>query len=235
MEKEAVIALIKEHYSGSSQPLLLSEFGKILREQGLWPSQGPKRKLADYLRTLSPEVEVSQDDDTPAFKFVILPEFNDAVQESLIFREELAYLKRLPKSLVLAFGVFVPSGSSVYVQTVPPFRYRVARTEPPYECVRIGEQFRLVGLDLEDLDLLPSAQVIALSDKIDEWLEETGIPPETFAIFQPTAKKAHPAPRAQSVPAGASMLERLRAAQPDGIADQMVIPLDIALHLSKQS
>ncbi|WP_454011471.1 hypothetical protein [Aquamicrobium terrae] len=236
---EEIKRRVISHYQTSNVPLLLSNFGKILRVEGIWPIEGEKRSLLELIESNRPEIGVIRDPKAKAFAIVV-SQGNEAIAESAIaMRGDITFLENLPRPVILAFVVDKPDGKSIYLQTKPPFRYLVA-DQCPEGSVIIDDEFRKPGSFVDRPRDLSDEDISALADGIRKWATKHEL---TLDIFYekdnrkadggaPTARIPSPSGRT-SFYRNTTALERLLAAQPDDIAARMVVPADIALTLSK--
>ncbi|MBY5610431.1 hypothetical protein HFO32_21135 [Rhizobium leguminosarum] len=233
MTKAEIISKAKSHYSNSSEPLLLSDFGKLLRNEKLWPVEG-KKKLAEYLEEMKPDIDVVRDGSAPSYAVVVLEDNRDIAEQAIKIRQDRSFLRSLPKSVLIAFVANEVPGARIYLQTKPPFRYQHSTLPPSDDYIEVPSGKRISGLHADEVLEWRVEAVRDLAAKVRTWLEDNGVViefvsrarPDTYITPEPTARKVIPT-------AGISMLERLYSAQPLGVAEKMVIPVDIALLLSK--
>lgn len=238
MIDEKVIGLAQAHYKNSSEPLLLAEFGKMLRQASLWP-QERKQKLFDYVCSLQPSVNVVRDPESPAYAVVVVDGKQHIAAEAIRLREERAYLESFPLSFLVAFAANVVGKQKVYLQISEPHRYVRSSESPGDDYLEVQEDLRHPGLNVKDIILLPQEKILTLAASVRAWLANNELSDALFKTHLNTPKKVpliEPRPPKTALSPefkAGSALHRLYAAQPPDIADKMVIPLDIANYLSR--
>lgn len=90
LEKE-IVERVKEHYATSKEPLLLSDFGKTLRFENVWPSEGEKRGLREVIEELKSDVRVVRDPKAPAYAIVVDKEHEDIANEAIKARADTVF------------------------------------------------------------------------------------------------------------------------------------------------
>ena len=226
MTPEELRNRIAHHYENSDRPLLLSDFGKGLREAGLWPIEGETRSLAELIPILAPDVVVERDRAATAYVVVAPPGRRDIALAAIAQRRDLALLKRLPRAVLLAFCANTPG--PVHLRIQPPYRYLTDSAEADENHILVDEEFRLPGIFIDEAKNLPPSQVKQLSERIRAWAERHQVDLEKF--MQPSS--AATASNFNEKPA-ANALERLYQAQAQGLRERLTVPLDIALVLSR--
>ena len=218
--------IVAAHYERDSSPLLLSDLGDTLRKRNLWPSVDADRKTLRQAieEARDPNLLIVRDRNAPAYVAVTTEAAKKVVEQFIDRRAQTASaipdLDALPRAVLLAFCVRPESGKTVFLRTVPPFKYEVAERidEDSHHFFPVDERYRRPGLKLTDLSELSASDRLDLQTKIAAWSRDNGINLEDFYSF----RKKH-----------ANALERLLAAQPREVASKIMIPGDIALILSR--
>jgi hypothetical protein len=237
MIESKIIERIRTHYENSSEPLLLSQFGKSLRVEGLWPVESETRSLREVIESQRPEVDVIRDPTALAFAVVVTKGKESIAHEIIKARHDNALLINLPRSVILAFVARKPDGLNMFLQTKNPFKYLISVSPDGEDYVLVDEEFRIRTVYFEKLSELPKEQADQLSDNIRKWAARHSISLDTF-YSKDVRTERPPSNRfvgqASHQPINTrSALERLRAAQPPDIRDRIVVPIDIALKLSQ--
>lgn len=227
---KAVLKLAETHYAASKDPLFLSTVGQTLRAQALWPIEGEKRTLKEWLQTLQPAIEVIQDPLSPARVAIATPASAEVVAATIDDRRHSDLLGRLARPVLLAFCVRADAGALVYLSKQPPFRYTLVEPTDPNAYHVIEPEYRVPGLQVRAVARMDGSDVAKLAAGISSWAEAHGIDLRTL-------EKAprEPVQDALRAPTGEAntALSRLYAAQNPGLVNQLVVPLDIALLLSR--
>jgi hypothetical protein len=226
--REAVL----KHYSSSDSVLLLAALGNTLRERGVWPPSDDGRSLIQIIDEMTPAIKTIRDKDTPAYIAVVPAGKEHLVNEAIARRRKVRFLTELPQSVLLAFCLKVPDGARVYVQTSPPFRYHVGEPSTLDGFEAVEASYRLPGLYVGDLSALTEADAEVLSENIAAWQSQHNIliAKHRGREKTPVASTVADVPRPKK---GENALERLYAAQPEGLAERIVMPFDIAVYLSR--
>ncbi|MDO8410659.1 MAG: hypothetical protein Q7S93_11440 [Phenylobacterium sp.] len=213
---------VARHYKEPSDAMLLSALGKELVSAGLWPIEGERRPLAKVVEEVAPELIIRADPQVKAF-VVIAPEGReDIVEAAFAKRRDDQLVKRLPRPILLAFCA--DTEKPVSVRTSPPYRYLVGHHDEN-GAVLVEPEFRLPGTYIDDGRNLPPE----LLGKIKAWAEAHKL--DLTALTNPSPP---PTTKPQdNKPIGDNALERLHDAQPEDVRGRLVVPLDIALALSR--
>ena len=206
--------------------MLLSSLGFRLRKDNLWqPDRVNGRTLRQFIEGANdPDLVIVRDPNSPAFVAVAPAAYKQTVEMWIDRRSQTTAtvpdLEALPRSVLLAFCVKHDAGKSVFLNKHPPFKYEIGSREEVdlNQCVEIDERYRRPGLNISGE--LSASDRLDLQTKIATWSKDTNLPIETF--YMHAGKKQRNA------------LERLVEAQPQGVAEKMMIPGDIALLLSRQ-
>ena len=230
-----IVERVRAHYEKSSQPLLLSNFGKALRVEGIWPIEGEDRNLSSVIESISPRVKIFRDPQASAY-VVIVPDGKEDIAESAIrMRKDRFFLLGLPRSVVVAFLKKTIGKDKIFVRTKAPFRYVVAETVDDPEFVPVEEKYKIDDVYMESVGDLDELVLRRLAENIKAWADEKSVPLEAFYQRDrpPEGSSFEKEPATEPLPIGLTALERLQAAQSSDVAGKMVIPLDIALLLSR--
>ena len=228
--RASVLDLVKRHYGKSSEPLFLSSVGQALRGQKLWPIDGEKRSLKDWLGSLAPAVKVIADETSPARVAIVSAEKADIVEEKLLARRDMHLIGALARAVLLAFCVRGNDDHPVFLTRRPPFRYTLVTPDNRDDYLAIPPQFRLPGLLLQPVAKMPTADVASLGANIRGWAEAEGVALDHF-----TKERADQSTTAiEDVAVGTmSALDRLLQAQRPDVRNLLVVPADIAVLLSR--
>jgi hypothetical protein len=227
--------LVKEHvaahYAGSEVPLLLSELGKELRAEGRWPTN-ETRSLAEIVEGLGPDITIVRDPETPAYVIVVPADKKHLAEQAIEQRHSQRFLANLARPVLLAFCVKTEASQAVHLRTTTPFRYHVGEPpdEPGFVCVE--PEFRSLGIFVRELQSLSPGDSKRLAENITRWARSHDIAVQSLFHGTKVQSKSDNSrvPLPQKVE---NALARLYAAQPPGLASRMVVPLDIALYLSR--
>ena len=197
MNSEDLLGRVRRHYQATEKPLLLSDFGKELRNAGLWPVQGEKRSLAEALVEVAPELVATADPDSKAY--VVVTEKADADRAARAFtaRRHARLLKRLPRSVLLAFCAKA-EGKSLFLGKEPPHRYALI-AEPADRFWPIDARYRLPGMYIDANRLLADADADRLTANIVASASEQGVDLDALTLAD-KGDSAH-APVPSPVPA----------------------------------
>jgi hypothetical protein len=213
--------------AASDGPLLLSTFGKILRREKLWPIDGETRSLASVIADLAPDLVLTRDPDAEAF-VVITPKGKEEIAvQAIERRQDLNLLKRLPRAVLLAFCAQTPD--AVYLRCRPPYRYSIDERPPDEGYIRVDPEFRMPGVFLDESRNLSPPNTQRLMHGVRRWAARHNIDLKSMASERPSAVAQVAAEQKQA----ANALERLYQAQPPEWRDRLVVPVDIALTLSR--
>jgi hypothetical protein len=241
MLRDEILRRVQAHYSESEEPLLLSQFGKTLRVEGLWPVDSESRSLREVIESLKPDVDVVRDPTAVAYAIVVDKDHTHIAESAIKARHDIAFLRNLPRSVVIAFLTKKPDDAPVYLQTKSPFKYRVTAEPPSDEFILVDDEFRIgeIGV-VEAITDLSQPNRERLSASIRGWASKHNMTLDRFykrdtALVERNApqKRDYIEASASGLSKGTTALERLQAAQTDDIRERIVIPLDIALILSR--
>ncbi|WP_445502687.1 hypothetical protein [Microvirga sp. G4-2] len=246
--RKRVAEYVRDHYKKeNSRPLLLAELGSIITNNQWWPEDRGSQSLAELLSEPSSELQIIRDPDTPAYVAVAVPETRDLVEKAIEARHAATLLSGLAKPVLVAFCVANPSGTKVYLRTKPPFRYstKLPRPHELDDYFVIEDEFRRPGLQAERIERMAPADQVDLARKIKDWATSKGVVVQSLMRAEKTEDQAvtveqdnagseegREAPSALPEPRNA--LERLYAAQEPEVAATIVIPLDLAVALSRR-
>ena len=215
-----VRGIVADHYSSDSSPLLLAELGSRLGS-GFRPVSKTLTQLIAAAN--DPDLLLIRDKNTPAYVVVTTSTSRPVVEEWLERRKQATTsvpdLWDLPRSVLLAFCVPTECDKQVYISKAHPFKYEIKAKEadPDPELIAVEDRYRRPGLKILDPKSLSAVDQLDLQTKIITWSKDKNIPLGRFNV--PSWKKS------------TNALERLLAAQRDGISDKILIPGDIALFL----
>lgn len=228
---DAIRTTILNHYNNKDNVLLLSELGKLLREQDHWPSQEDQRSLVKVVEELQPEIIIVRDPEAVAYVVVVPAAKKCLAEQAIEGRRCSNFLAKLPRSVLLAFCLRKMDDQSIFVQLAPPFRYHVGQC-PGSGFVVIDEQFRSPGLYINDPAALSLDQTTDLVIKIENWARQNNI---QLADLFGERQDRRPAMATSSRPTGSTKnaLERLYEAQSLSLREKIVMPFDIAVYLSR--
>lgn len=231
MAMDKIVAFVAEHYASSEKPLLLSQIGSALRASGEWPPEGEARSLAEIIAQDHPDLAVERDPTARAFAVVVPKGREDLALAAIQQRQDANLVRHLPKSLLLAFCVEAPPGEKVWFKNSVPYRYIIGESSDE-AALLVDDEFRTPGLFVDAPQTLPKEEAADLGRRIRGWAERVGINADELM------RRDRSDGRQQSVDPvrqdGRSALERLFAAQPADLRDRMVIPVDIAVYLSRK-
>jgi len=234
--KERIIA----HYKESNEPLLLSKFGKALRVEGVWPRENETRSLRAVIESMRPEVDVIRDETALAYAIVVAKGYEHIAHNAISMRKNDSFLQNLPKSVLLAFLAKTTQAEDVYLQTKPPFKYDISDEFSDSGSALVDKSFRIEAEYIDTVYDLPVDKRELLANNIREWASKHNLSLDIFyrrrgilASIIETTRRPTSINQPPPAPEKKNALERLQAAQPPGIAERMVIPLDIALLLSR--
>lgn len=228
---ETIRTKVLSHYAGTDNVLLLSELGKVLQLEGRWPPPDDQRPLAKVVEELAPDIVLRRDPHALAYVAVVPAAKEHLVTDAIESRRRTHLLSKLPRPILLAFCLRQGDGQPIYVRPAPPFRYYVGES-PDNGFVPVEERFRSPGLYIDDVTKLAAKDAVDLVDKIESWANQHGIRLEKLSTDRgagwlvPTTNGQPPQPTTNA-------LERLYQAQPPNLRDQIVMPFDIAVYLSR--
>lgn len=229
---DAIRAAVTEFYAKSDGVLLLADLGNILRRTGTWPPTNESRTLGQIIDDMVPDIKLIRDPDVPAYIAVVPDGKEILATEAIEHKRRTRLLMAWPRSILLAFCLRVPVGVNVYVQTSPPFHYRIGEAANMEGFELVDAVFRLPGLYVSDFRTLPVSDAIALSKNVEGWANQHKIPPTKYRN-QEKAPLPGPTTSVRLPMRDKNALERLYAAQADGLGERIVMPFDIAVFLSR--
>lgn len=232
MTNDDVVVRVAAHYAHDAGVLLLSDLGEDLRAAGLWPAEGESRQLYDVIDEIE-GVSVVRDPAHKAYIVVVPAGREELAEQAIRYRGDVRLLRRLARVVLVAFCLDVQAPEQVYLRIEPPTRYAVSQCplEEPY--VLIEDQFRLPALLVEDVRGLTPEQTRKLAENVRDWASSHAIPIERLIPSPVKGAIGEPSGQNETTARAATALERLHSAQSSEVAARMIIPIDIALALSK--
>jgi hypothetical protein len=233
MNGEDLAERVRRHYQTTESPLLLADLGVELRNARIWPVDGDKRPLAHALAEIAPALTVLSDPGSKAFVVVTLKGEEDKAHRAFARRRRERLLRRLPRAMILAFCATLEEGSAVYLCKTPPYRYS-SGPDPGAGWWPVEPEFRAPGLFIDFNRSVGAGNADRLMQGIEAWAERHGADLDALAAAEVRSPTRPPVPNADfPVPTVANALERLCNAQPPELAKRLVVPMDIALLLSR--
>jgi len=231
MRPEDIRLRVEQHYASSNEPLLLSDLGKDLSRSGLWPPQGETRPLANVIADLAPDLRLVRDPDAKAYVVVVPADREELAKAAIDRRQGKHLLRSLPRPILLAFCVDSPPGAEVYLRVEPsPPRYQVGNQPDDPAFVLVETEFRSPGVYIDDPLQLKSETADQLVRGIQGWAQKHNIALDKLPVVDKGPWLGYSAVPAAGLP---NALERLYAAQSREMAGRLVVPLDIAVILSR--
>jgi hypothetical protein len=223
---------VRAHYAAGRTPLLLAHLGSDLDKAGAWPSDRAQRSLKQLIKDCAgPELDIVWDKRSPAYVAVVTPDVREAVLEQIQNRLEnnkplAARLEDIARPVLLAFCIDARD-QSVYVRRSRPFKYEIGNlpTDRASEFIHVEPEYRRPGLRIDHLQSLPVSDRRDLEGRILKWASVHGIQIEQFSRLDQDEKEV--------CDTGKTALDRLLAAQPQDVAQRLMIPADIAQILSR--
>jgi hypothetical protein len=228
--RDTVLDLARTHYQDSDEPIYLAGLGMTLRNQSLWPIDGEKRSLKDWLTTLEPELRVVQNERSPARVAIVTPEKAELVEALLLDLNHSHLVNTLVRSVLLAFVVRGDEDAPVFLARRPPFKYTLVKPDNLEDFHTISAEFRIPGLKLTAVSKMAASEVGKLGSNIQRWADTNRIKLETLTK---AAAQAQLAPLDEVAVGTMSALDRLLAAQRPEVRAGLVVPADIAVLLSR--
>ncbi len=227
MNAEHIKKIVDLHYETAEDPLLLSNLGNELKKQNLWPIEGETRSLANFIKEIAPELPIIADPEAKAY-VVITPKGREKLAHiAFQRRHDHLLIKKLPRAILLAFCV--RAKGEVWVKITAPYHYAIECPKPDESYVSVDEKFRIPGLYVDqNRNMTPTNQDLLVSN-LKNWAKEHHV-----ELHDLTADSSAPSQApAQAVKSAANALERLYDAQPPTLRERLVVPVDIALSLSR--
>lgn len=229
MIEKLIAEKVEAHYADDKAPLLLlSALGFRLKEDGIWPAAGESRPLRDIVGT-TPGLRIIPDPEARSFLAVVRQGDEQRARDEIERRHRLAFLKNLPRPVLLAFTLQLPENEAVHLQLTPRASFVTGNNGAPEGFLPVDPELRMPGLNVDDLRELTQEQIEALGDTIRRWCERHGLDPAALSAHRdnPGMKSISTTKR------DVSALDRLLAAQSPDVARRMTIPIDIAVALSR--
>lgn len=228
MIEDDIEALVKEHYKDpDAEILLLSNIGMKLTKQGLWPPANDKRTLFDAAQD-TPGVTPVRDHQARSFIPVVLEGDEPRAIKAIDAHKIRFVMRSYPRALLLAFTLEIADGQIMSLKLGPKITYQGGPTLEE-GTLRVDDDLRLPGLDIFDLPSLSDDEIEKLATNIRAWCERHQVNQSDLVRTQ-TRK---PEPAAVPAASNSSALERLYAAQLPEVAKKLIVPIDIALALSR--
>lgn len=228
--RQFVTSLADDHYGKSNEPIYLAGLGISLRNQGLWPIEGEKQSLKEWLKTLEPGVVLVQNPRSPARVAIATRDKADLIESTLLDLDHSHLLNTLVRSVLLAFVVPGEDEAPVFLHRQPPFKYTVVKPEDAEAYHEIEPKFRLPGLKLKAVSKMAPSDVAKLGSNIQRWAEAKQVKLDTLTK---AAVESAATPIEEVAVGTMSALDRLLAAQRTDVRNALVIPADIAVLLSR--
>lgn len=232
MIENDIVQIVREHYQKPDTGiLLLSALGALLTKQGLWPTPNDKRPLLEITESI-PEISLVRDEEAASYIAIVLVGEEQRATDTICDRHKRYFLRGLPRALLLAFTLDVADGQVMSVRLGPPVRYQAG---PPMGegVIAVDSDLRLPGLDISDLSLVEAANIQRLEACIRTWCERNRIDPGSLVRMRSKSAPTHELPSPLVQPLHGNALERLYAAQQPDVAKLLIVPIDIALALSR--
>ena len=233
MIDDEIIRIVAEHYRiPGADLLLLSHLGKTLTDSQIWPMMGDKRSLYETVDAIE-SLRLIRDDKASAFIAVVLKGSEQLAQKKIADRHKRFFLRGLPRALLLAFTIPIPADKVISVQLQPKVIYRIGEATAVGE-LPIDADLRMPEEGVGDVNAMSVEDVERLDTNIRAWCLRHGVELSTLKRgTQPSAPQSEHT-QAQRTSTG-SALERLYAAQDPGVAKKMIVPIDIAILLSRSN
>ncbi len=230
--KDKITAMVRAHYATNRTPLLLARLGTDLDKADAWPSDRGQRNLKQLIKDCAaPDLDIIWDKRSPAYIAVVTPDVRDAVlaqiEERLSYNKTVAVrLEDIARPVLLAFCIDTHD-QPVYVRRSRPFRYEIGNLIPDHasEFVHVEPEYRRAGLRIDRLQSLPLSDKRDLEGRIQKWASAHDLQMEQFSRLDGDDKEV--------ADSGKTALDRLLAAQPQDIAQRLMIPADIAQILAR--
>jgi hypothetical protein len=230
--RRRLLEIVQGHYTINRAPLLLSRLGAEIEKAQLWPEDRAQRSLKQLIEeTCGPDLQIVRDKLSPAYVAVVTPEVREQVEAQIAERpnesERTALrLESIARPVLLAFCIDVKN-QPVYVRRIRPFRYEVGTvpSDRISEYVLVDSEYRRPGLRIDNLSALSQNDKRDLESLIQKWAAVHGMGVDQFSKLDQEER--------EGVEKGRTALDRLLAAQPDDIAQRILIPADIAQILTR--
>lgn len=223
--------MVRAHYARDRTPLLLAHLGLEIEKLQSWPSDRGQRNLKQLItETCGPDLQIVRDKKSPAYIAVVTPDVRADVEAQIAerFGDKVVAvrLEEIVRPVLLAFCVDVQN-QPVYIRRIRPFRYEVGSipVDRATEYILVDPEYRRPGLRVDHPHLLPLSDRRDLEGLIQKWAAVHGLQVEQFSKLDQEEKEGSEG--------GKTALDRLLAAQPQDVAQRMMIPADIAQILSR--
>lgn len=230
--QEKIKKIVRAHYAKSSAPLLLAHLGAEIEKLDAWPSDRSGRSLKQLIQECAgTDLQIVWDKRSPAYIAVVTPDVRSDVETQIAARQgncDVApvRLEDIARPVLLAFCVDVHN-EPVYVRRRRPFRYEIGAlsTDRASEYIIVEPEYRRAGLRVERLHLLALSDRRDLEGCIQKWAAVHNLQIEQFSRLDHEDQEAPET--------GRTALDRLLAAQPEDVAQRILIPADIAQMLAR--
>ena len=230
--QERIKTIVRAHYAKNRAPLLLAHLGAEIEKKDAWPSDRSGRSLKQLIKECAgPDLQLVWDKRYPAYIAVVTPEVRSDVETQIAERHGNSEvvpvrLEDIARPVLLAFCVDVHN-ETVYIRRSRPFRYEIGTLSPDRasEYIIVEPEYRRAGLRVDRLQLLALSDRRDLEACIQKWAAVHGLQVEQFSRLNQDEKEAPDA--------GKTALDRLLAAQPQDVAQRLLIPADIAQILTR--
>ena len=228
MIEENIETQVRNHYSDADAGvLLLSQLGKQLKDNGIWPPPNESRTLTQVVEETT-SLNLVRDENSKAFIAIVLAGSEQIAEAAIEERHKRIFLRNVTRALLTAFTIQVEPEKNVYVHLKPKLKYSVG-AEKVQDGILIDTDLRTPELDASDIRDLALEDVARLDSNIQTWCDRHNV--DYSAI---TWKHKRPDALAETEDSRASNgLERLYAAQDPSVAKRLAIPFDIAIELSR--
>lgn len=231
--KEKIKAIVRDHYAASRTPLLLAHLGATIEKDDAWPADRGERSLKQLLKErAAPDLGIVWDKRSPAYIAVVTPEVRSEIEAQIAQRQRTeepatVRLEELARPVLLAFCVRVPDGTPVYVRRSRPFRYEIGPVSPDQasQYIIVESEYRRPDLRIDNPHLLQVSDRRDLEGRIQRWATVHALQLEQFSKLDQEVKEA--------TDYGKTALDRLLEAQPQDVAQRLLIPADIAQILGR--
>jgi hypothetical protein len=230
--QEKIKEVVRAHYAGNRTPLLLAHLGSQIEKLQIWPSDRGHRNLKQLItETCGPDLQIVWDKRSPAYIAVVTPDVRAEVETQIAERlgdkdSVPVRLEDIARPVLLAFCVNVQN-QPVYIRRTRPFRYEVGSlpADRATDYILVEPEYRRPGLRIDHPHLLALSERRDLESLIQKWAAVHGIEVEQFSKLDQDEK--------EGPESGKTALDRLLAAQPQDVAQRILIPADIAQILSR--